>query len=94
MKDADVMHVFTISGSLRKGSHNSALLQAARALAPESILIDVYDGLASIPPYDDDVRLIGYPPDVAALRDVDMLIDYLGPSISQRSKDHHERPPG
>jgi chromate reductase, NAD(P)H dehydrogenase (quinone) len=31
--------------------------------------IDVYDRLASIPPYNDDVHLIGYPPDVAILRD-------------------------
>ena len=31
--------------------------------------INIYDGLASIPPYDDDVRLIGYPPIVATLRE-------------------------
>jgi chromate reductase, NAD(P)H dehydrogenase (quinone) len=69
MTDTQVIHVLAISGSLRKGSYNTALLQAARELAPKDMAINIYDGLASIPPYDDDIRLIGYPPTVAALRE-------------------------
>ena len=48
------MNVLAISGSLRAGSHNTDLLQAAAAVAPDGIDVTLYDGLKEIPPYDAD----------------------------------------
>jgi len=47
--------VLAISGSLRADSHNTALLRAARTVAPDGVSIDLYDGLRDIPPYDLDL---------------------------------------
>ncbi|WP_374944144.1 NADPH-dependent FMN reductase [Sphingomonas sp.] len=63
------MRMLAISGSLRKGALNTALLRAAQGLAPKGWAIDLYEGLATIPPYDDDVRLAGYPAAVEDLRE-------------------------
>ena len=49
------MKVLAISGSLRAESYNTALARAAVELAPEGVVVDLYDGLASLPPYDQDV---------------------------------------
>jgi chromate reductase len=72
------IRVLAISGSLRQGSLNTALLHAIRQLAPANMQVDIYAGLREIPPYDDDVRLAGYPATVAELRakvrDADALI--------------------
>ncbi len=62
------MKILGISGSLRERSYNSALLRAARELAPSDMEIDIFD-LSRIPIYNDDVRLAGYPPEVAKFRD-------------------------
>jgi chromate reductase, NAD(P)H dehydrogenase (quinone) len=48
------MRVLGISGSLRKGSHNTALLHAAQRLAPEGTQLELYDELELIPPYNED----------------------------------------
>jgi chromate reductase len=69
MMSDGTIQVLAISGSLRKASFNTALLRAAQELAPEGMSIQIYTDLASIPPYDDDIRLAGFPPVVAALRD-------------------------
>ena len=47
-----------ISGSLRTGSTNTAVLQTAAAVAPDTITAVLYDGLASLPHFnpDDDVE--------------------------------------
>ena len=60
--------VLALSGSLRQAALNTALLRAAQELAPDDTVVDVYDELAAIPPYDDDTRLAGYPPVVERLR--------------------------
>lgn len=62
------MRVLGFSGSLRRQSYNSALLRAAQNLAPRGMEIDIYD-LAPIPMYNEDVRMAGYPPVVARLRE-------------------------
>lgn len=69
MTDTKTIRVLAISGSLRKAALNTALLRAAQDLAPEGMSIDLYEDLASIPAYDDDIRLAGFPPAVEALRD-------------------------
>jgi len=48
------MKVLGISGSLRQGSHNTALLRAAQRLAPERSRLELYDELELIPPYNED----------------------------------------
>jgi chromate reductase len=48
------MRVLGISGSLRRDSHNSRLLQAAAGLLPAGTELELYDGLAEIPPFSED----------------------------------------
>src|ERR671937_689143 len=48
------MRVLAISGSLRRGSHNTRLLRIAAELAPPSVEIELFDGLKQVPPYDED----------------------------------------
>ena len=56
------MRILAISGSLRAGSHNTDLLQAAAAVAPDGVDISLYDGLKEIPPYDADDDVPGEQP--------------------------------
>jgi len=60
--------VLAISGSLRRGSYNSALLRAAKELAPSGMHIEIYEGLREIPPYDNDVHEAGDPSLIRALK--------------------------
>ncbi|MEZ5076147.1 MAG: NAD(P)H-dependent oxidoreductase [Solirubrobacterales bacterium] len=62
------MRVLGISGSLRRDSHNSALLRAAAERLPAGVELVEYEGLAEIPPYDADLEAAGTPAPVAALR--------------------------
>ncbi|HET7053183.1 MAG TPA: NADPH-dependent FMN reductase [Solirubrobacterales bacterium] len=62
------MRVLGISGSLRASSHNSALLRAAAERLPAGAELVPYEGLAEIPPYDEDVELDGVPQPVRELR--------------------------
>ena len=56
------MRILAISGSLRRGSHNTDLLQAAAAVAPDGVDVTLYDGLKEIPPYDGDDDVPGDQP--------------------------------
>ena len=56
------MRILAISGSLRDGSHNTELLRAAAAVAPEGVEIELYQGLKDIPPYDADDDIPGNQP--------------------------------
>ena len=59
-----------ISGSLRKGSFNTALLRAALTIAPEGVEI-VEGSIRGIPLYDGDVEAAeGIPAAVTALKDL------------------------
>ena len=49
------LDILAISGSLRSGSFNSALVRAAQRHAPDGIDVTIYDGLRDIPPYDQDL---------------------------------------
>jgi chromate reductase len=63
------MRVLAISGSLRAASYNTALLRAAAALAPAGVEFEFYDGLESLPPYNEDRDTDQPPAEVASLRD-------------------------
>jgi chromate reductase len=57
------MHLLVIAGSLRQHSFNAALARAAADLAPEDVEVEVYEALASLPLYDQDLdELDGHPP--------------------------------
>ena len=61
------MRVLAISGSLRRESWNTKLLRAAAEVLPPGAELVIWDGLKSIPPFDeDDERFPG--PEVKALR--------------------------
>ena len=62
------LELLGISGSLRSGSYNSALLRAASRLVPEGVRIEIYDGMGDLPLYNDDVRLLGEPPAVTRMK--------------------------
>ena len=70
------IRVLGISGSLRQGSYNSALLRAAGHLLPEGLTLDTAD-LSGIPLYNDDVRAQGYPDAVQHFREQISAADAL-----------------
>lgn len=61
--------VLCLSGSLRRRSGNTALLQAARELAPPMLELAVYDGLGRLPLFNPDDEIEPLPPAVQELRD-------------------------
>ena len=63
------MTIVGLSGSLRRGSYNSALLRAAVQLAPPGCTIDIAS-IRDIPLYDGDLEAAhGAPPPVADLKE-------------------------
>lgn len=63
------MRVLAISGSLRSGSSNTAVLEAARLLAPAGTTVTLYAALAALPAFNPDVEESGeLPPEVRELR--------------------------
>ena len=48
------MRVLGISGSLRRGSHNTRLLRAAAEMLPPGAELVEFQGLRAVPPYDQD----------------------------------------
>lgn len=62
------MRILAISGSLRRDSHNTALLRAAAAELPPGVELTIHDGLKEIPPFDED-DLAAVPAPVQRLRD-------------------------
>ena len=61
------LHVLAISGSLRRGSYNTALLRAAANIAPESMKIDIYP-IGDLPLFDADLEAAGNPEPVIQFR--------------------------
>lgn len=76
MSTPSPLRVLGISGSLRQGSYNSALLRAAVELAPEGMTITPHD-IRDIPLYDEDVRAKGLPAPVQELREAILAADAL-----------------
>src|SRR5881409_1659401 len=63
------MNVLGISGSLRRDSHNTSLLQTAAELLPDGVELELWDGLKAVPPYDEDDDVEPAPAAVTELRD-------------------------
>ncbi|MEV4422462.1 NAD(P)H-dependent oxidoreductase [Patulibacter sp. NPDC049589] len=64
------VRILALVGSLRAGSHNRQLAEAAVALAPEGVEIEIYEGLADIPFYNEDIDTpSGVPASAVRFRD-------------------------
>ena len=61
------VRIVGLSGSLRRGSYNSAALRAAQALLPANAELQILD-LAQIPFFNEDLEAEGMPSSVAELR--------------------------
>ncbi|AJF00088.1 NADPH-dependent FMN reductase [Pandoraea apista] len=95
--------IIGLSGSLRKGSYNTALLAVAKTLAPAGVTLDVRT-LHGIPLYDGDVEASdGIPDAVSALKDAIANADGLllatpeynngMPGVFKNALDWLSRPP-
>ena len=75
------MRVLAISGSLRAGSHNTALLRAAASVAPAGVELELLDGLELVPPYNEDHDTDAPPEPVDRLRrriaDADAVLEKI-----------------
>jgi chromate reductase, NAD(P)H dehydrogenase (quinone) len=99
---ADPIRVLGVSGSLRRGSFNTAALWTAQEMAPAGMTIDIFD-LAPIPLYNEDVRAQGFPPAVEEFRrrikEADALLiatpeyNYSVPGVLKNAIDWASRPP-
>jgi chromate reductase len=49
------MRILAVSGSLREGSFNTSLLRAALEAEPEGVELELWEGLAELPLYDEDL---------------------------------------
>lgn len=97
------MNVLAISGSLRAESFNTALARAVRDLAPDGVEVELYEGLAELPPYDADTDGEDSPIAVRDLREriaaADALFivtpEYNGsiPGVLKNAIDWASRPP-
>ena len=50
------MRILAVSGSLRESSFNTSLLRAAIEAAPESVELELWEGLGDLPLYDEDLE--------------------------------------
>jgi chromate reductase, NAD(P)H dehydrogenase (quinone) len=98
------MRVLGVTGSLRRGSYNHALLREAAGRLPAGAEFVEFDRLGEIPPYDADVESEGTPEPVEALRqamrDADAVVvatpeyNHSIPGVLKNALDWASRPAG
>ncbi|SDD31923.1 NADPH-dependent FMN reductase [Streptomyces prasinopilosus] len=99
------LRILALVGSLRAGSHNRQLAEAAVKIAPEGSEIVVHEGLAEIPFYNEDIDVEGTVPAAAgqlreAVAGADALLlftpEYNGtiPAVLKNAIDWLSRPFG
>ncbi|SFY37417.1 NAD(P)H-dependent oxidoreductase [Streptomyces atratus] len=72
------VRILALVGSLRAGSHNRQLAEAAAKHAPEGAEIELFEGLADVPFYNEDIDVEGSVPAAAArLRETAAGVDAL-----------------
>ncbi|TQF73274.1 NAD(P)H-dependent oxidoreductase [Rhodococcus spelaei] len=96
--------VLALVGSLRAGSVNRQLAETATRTAPEGVEVTVYEGLAEVPFYNEDIDVAGTIASVEALRaaaaEADALLlvtpEYNGtiPAVLKNAIDWISRPYG
>jgi chromate reductase len=94
--------ILGLSGSLRAGSFNTALLRAAVEAVPAGSQIEI-GRIDDLPPYNEDVRQIGFPPPAQRLRaqiaaaDALLIVtpeyNYSIPGVLKNAIDWASRPP-
>ena len=100
---SETVRILALSGSLRRGSFNTAALRACRELAPQQARIEIAP-LREIPLYDEDLReRTGFPAPVDGLREqiraADALLiatpeyNYSVPGVLKNAIDWISRPP-
>lgn len=98
------LKILGICGSLRAASYNLALLRTAVEFASRHrMAIEIFSGLAEIPPYNGDVEAVADPGPVTALkqsiREADGLLfatpeyNYNVPGVLKNAVDWASRPP-
>lgn len=65
---APKLDILGISGSLRRGSFNTALLRTAQEMAPDDVAIEIYD-YSDIPLYNGDLEASAYPAAATRLKE-------------------------
>jgi chromate reductase len=96
------LRILGIPGSLRRGSLNRGLIRAAQELAPAGVLVESFELLGEIPPFDADVEAAGDPEPVRDLkmrvRSADALLiatpeyNYSVPGVLKNAIDWASRP--
>jgi chromate reductase, NAD(P)H dehydrogenase (quinone) len=99
----DPLRVLGFAGSLRARSYNRALLRSAQELAPEGMVIEIYESI-ELPLFNEDVEAQGDPEPVAAFKmairkaDAIMVVtpeyNYGVPGVLKNAIDWASRPPG
>lgn len=94
--------VLGISGSLRKGSYNTAALEAAQGLTPNGMVLEIY-GPLNLPMYSEEGARNGFPKDVAQFRarvaTADAILfacpeyNYAVPAVLKNALEWASRPP-
>jgi chromate reductase len=97
------IRILGIAGSLRAGSFNRRALAAAVEVAPDGMSIQTFDRLGEIPLYNEDVKVRGFPPAAAELREAiaraDALLvvtpeyNFSVPGVLKNAIDWASRPP-
>ncbi|WP_077799706.1 NAD(P)H-dependent oxidoreductase [Streptomyces sp. JHA26] len=59
------VRILALVGSLRAGSHNRQLAEAAARFAPEGAEVEIFEGLAEVPFYNEDIDVEGSVPAAA-----------------------------
>ncbi|WP_369034013.1 NADPH-dependent FMN reductase [Streptomyces adonidis] len=99
------VHILAFVGSLRSGSHNRQLAEAAITHAPEGVEVTLYEGLAEVPFYNEDIDTDEQRPaaatrlrETAARADAFLLVtpEYNGtmPAVLKNAIDWLSRPFG
>jgi len=71
------MKIAAISGSLRAGSSNTAVLRAAARLAPDGVEVMLFEGIAGLPFFNPDLDGDDVPAQVRAMRELIGRVDGL-----------------
>ncbi|MDX8142382.1 NADPH-dependent FMN reductase [Lentzea sp. BCCO 10_0061] len=99
------VRILTLVGSLRSGSHNRRLAEAAVQIAPEHVEVGLFEGLDTVPFYNEDLDAEGAVPapaarlrEAAAEADALLLVspEYNGtiPAVLKNAIDWLSRPYG
>ncbi|MBJ7289868.1 NADPH-dependent FMN reductase [Williamsia sp.] len=101
---SESVKIVALVGSLRAESINRKVAELAAAGAPESVSVEIYEGLATVPFYDEDLDVEPLDPAVDSLRtalsDADAVLivtpEYNGtiPAVVKNAIDWGSRPYG